>query len=77
MKATTVYLLLLFLAIIVEFEIDINSDSMFQCSHIFSDMEIWSAIEDKDPGGFASELIMNHMPAKVRDAFGAAGGRHE
>jgi hypothetical protein len=33
-------------------------------------LKIWSAIEDKDPGDLASELIMNHMPARVRDALG-------
>ena len=32
-------------------------------------LRVWSAIEDKDPGGLASELIMNHMPARVRDAL--------
>jgi hypothetical protein len=38
--------------------------------HALRVLRIWAAIEDKDPGGLVSELIFDHIPARVRDALG-------
>jgi len=38
--------------------------------HAAKALRVWSALKDKDPGDFASEIILAHMPAKVRDALG-------
>ena len=32
-------------------------------------LKVWSALEDKDPGALASELILAHMPARVRSVI--------
>lgn len=33
-------------------------------------IQIWSTVEDKDPGDLISELILEHMPSRVQDALG-------
>lgn len=33
-------------------------------------LKVWAAIEDMDPGDLAGRLILDHMPARVRDALG-------
>jgi len=38
--------------------------------HALRALKVWSALEDKDPGDLASEVLLAHMPAKVREALG-------
>jgi len=33
-------------------------------------LRVWAALEDKDPGDMAGKVILDHMPAKVREAIG-------
>lgn len=37
--------------------------------HALRALRTWAAIEDKDPGGLVSNLILDHMPVRVRDAL--------
>jgi hypothetical protein len=38
--------------------------------HALRALKVWSALEDKDPGDLAGEIILAHMPMKVREALG-------
>lgn len=33
-------------------------------------LKVWAALEDQDPGSLISDLILNHMPARVREVLG-------
>lgn len=32
-------------------------------------LKVWAALEDEDPGDLATRLILNHIPARVRDVL--------
>jgi len=32
-------------------------------------LKVWAALEDKDPGDMAGDVILAHMPPKVREAL--------